>query len=326
MQVGPIHPPVTPSVTTPPPKIASVPTATTTMVPPTPVPPQLLVDRDPGQERRSFGPRHISGQWLITRTISDTFSLLGLRGQTSRAAQPIAGNPLSWSPDGALLLFTTPEQPTTLRALEPTTGIASTVLTTTGGPILGVAWLQNSILYATTEETTLVLRSYRGAKTSEVAARLPERRLLDAGLLSSPDQRTAAVLVASTVSPTLQLYRFDAEQQQLMLLDQSTSITATARAIWSAQGDLAYNLGAGLRRYNSQQNTIVGATLDAQPLDWLDGVLARRADGALVRWRKEVIQPFDTGTGPLIVVDAQVIGRDQAVLLIGQQIWRVNIP
>ncbi|MBA3471437.1 MAG: hypothetical protein H0T53_17510 [Herpetosiphonaceae bacterium] len=301
------------------------------MPPPTPVPPQLLADADPQIQRLAFGPATRSQQWLITRNLSATFSLFGLRGQQSRAAQPLDGEPLSWTPEGALLLFTSPGAPDRVWALEPTTGITTTVLTTTFGPIGGLAWLDTAIIYAVAEADGLALVAMDERSASQVVARLPERRLIDGGLLAGPDQRSAALLVVGTVTPTVELYYFDNTTRQLSLIDTHAANlegAAAAQAVWSLQGDLAYSLGNGLRRYSQTTNRISAAGFPGAPYDWLGGgVLARgSAEGALVRWRDDGIQPFDTGSGPLIASDAQAIGRNEAVLLIGQQIWRVTIP
>lgn len=299
-----------------------------TSPPPTPVPPVLLADADPQIQRQSFGPASRSQQWLITRNLSATFSLFGLRGQVSRAAQPIAGQPLSWSPEGALLLFTSPADASTVWALEPTSGITTTVLTTTVGPIAGLAWLNTAIVYAVAEADDLTLVAMDERKTTQVVVRLPQRRLIAGGLLASPDQRTAALLVVGTITPTVELYYFDSANRQLALIDKNDQGGATAQAVWSLQGDLAYSLGADLRRYSQVTNRISSAGFAGQPYDWLGGgVLAgRTAEGSLVRWRDSEVQPFDTGNGPLIASAAQAIGPSQAVLLIGQQIWQVTIP
>ncbi len=306
--------------------------ATPTPVPaPTPVPPRLLADADPQIQRLGFGPAPRSQQWLVTRNLSATFALLGLRGQKSRAAQPVAGVPLSWSPDGGLLLFTDRAPATTVWALEPTSGITTTVLTTTVGPVGGLAWLNTAIVYAVAEEDGLALVGMNERRTAQVVARLPARRLLDGGLLASPDQRSAALLVVGTVTPTVELYIFDSASTQLGLIDTNSTNpqgAATAQAAWSPQSELAYSLGAGLRRYSQATNQISAAGFEGQPYAWLGGgVLAREsAAGGLVRWRDADVQPFDTGNGPLIASAAQAVGPSEAVLLIGQQIWWVTIP
>ena len=311
------------------PTVAAVPTraAATRIVPTaTPVPPRLLADRDSSLPRTMFGPVAPAGQWLVTRDAA-RFTVFNLRGQSSFAStfapSTTLGLPLEWGANGALLLFTTPTITQTLWALEPTTGISTTLLSTTAGLIRGAAWLNTTIIYAT-ERDELLLHAYGSTNQAQIVARLPNQRLV--AMLTSPTRREVALIVGSTVSPTLELYRFD-EQFQLLYVDRSTGGEADARAAWSARGELAYNLGDGLHIYNPATNSIQTTDLDALPLTWFGAdVLARqRANGALVRWSVSGIQPFETGNGPLVVDDAHVINAREVALLIGGQVWQVTL-
>ena len=311
------------------PTVALMPTraALTRVVPTaTPVPPRLLADRDSSLPRTMFGPVAPAGQWLVTRDAA-RFTVFNLRGQSSVAStfapSTTLGLPLEWGANGALLLFTTPTITQTLWALEPTTGISTTLLSTTAGLIRGAAWLNTTIIYAT-ERDELLLHAYGSTNQAQIVARLPNQRLV--AMLTSPTRREVALIVGSTVSPTLELYRFD-EQFQLLYVDRSTGGEADARAAWSARGELAYNLGDGLHIYNPATNSIQTTDLDALPLTWFGAdVLARqRANGALVRWSMSGIQPFETGNGPLVVDDAHVINAREVALLIGGQVWQVTL-
>lgn len=311
------------------PTVALMPTlpALTRIVPTaTPVPPRLLADRDSALPRTQFGPAMSAGQWLVTR--DDTrFTVFNLRGQSPVAStfapSTTLGLPLDWAANGALLLFSTPTISQTLWALEPTTGISTILLSTTAGLIRGAAWLNTTIIYAT-EGDELVLHAYGSTNQAQIVARLPNQRLV--AMLASPTRREVALIVGSSISPTLELYRFD-EQFQLQFIDRSTNGAADARAAWAADGALAYNLGDGLQIYNPATNRIQTTGMDALPLTWFGAdVLARqRANGALVRWSMSGIQPFETGNGPLVVDDAHVVNDREVVLLIGGQLWQVTL-
>jgi hypothetical protein len=261
------------------------------------------------------------------------FALLALNGRPelalSAALSGTAGTPLDWSADGALLLFTTPASPTVLWALEPTTGVSLTLLDGAPAPIREAAWLSTVIIYATDglDGAELTINAYQGSGASTVLARLPGQRLLDGGMITNPNRREAALLVSSTISPTAELYRLD-EEGNLARIDSYAGAQSGARAVWSQRGLLAYNLGAGLHIYNPDTNALQDTGLAADPLAWLgDAILARqREDGALVRWSLSGIQPFDTGSGPLVIDDAQTLGAREVALLIGGQIWQVTVP
>jgi hypothetical protein len=295
------------------------------------VPPRLLADRAESQPRDGFGPISPGPRWLVTQGGAG-FALLALNGRPelalTAAISGTAGVPLDWSADGAILLFTSPATPTVLWALEPTTGITLTLLDAAPGPIREAAWLTTVIIYATDGAgAELTINAYQGSGESTVLARLPEHRLLDSGMITNPNRREAALLVSSTISPTTELYRVD-EAGNLSRIDSHAGGQARARAVWSQRGQLAYNLGAGLHIYNPETNALQDTGLAADPLAWQgDAILARqREDGALLRWSPGGIQPFDTGSGPLVIDDAQTLGGREVALLISGQIWQVTLP
>jgi hypothetical protein len=298
----------------------------------TPAPPRLLADRAESQPRDGFGPVSPGPRWLVTQDEAG-FALLALNGRPelglTAALSGTTGAPLDWSADGALLLFTTPATPTILWALEPTTGLTLTLLDAGPAPIRAAAWLNTVIIYATDgmDDAELTINAYQGSGDSTLLARLPEHRLLDSGMITNPNRREVALLVSSTISPTAELYRLD-EEGSLSRIDSYAGDKAGARAVWSQRGQLAYNLGAGLHIYNPATNALQDTGLAADPLAWQgDAILARqREDGALVRWSLSGIQPFDTGSGPLVIDDAQTLGAREVALLIGGQIWQVTLP
>jgi hypothetical protein len=327
-----IRPSATPPPATAAPRVTPTSGSPSTVPAATPVPPRLLADRAESQPRDGFGPVSPGPRWLVTRG-GEGFALLALNGRPelalTAAISGTAGTPLDWSADGALLLFTTPATPTVLWALEPTTGVTLTLLNAAPATIREAAWLTTVIIYATDggAGSELTINAYRGSGDSTVLARLPEHRLLDSGMITNPNRREVALLVSSTISPTAELYRLD-EGGNLSRIDSYAGVQAGARAAWSQRGQLAYNLGAGLHIYNPETNALQDTGLDADPLAWQgDAILARqREDGALLRWSLGGIQPFDTGSGPLVIDDAQTLGAREVALLIGGQIWQVTLP
>ncbi|HYF63818.1 MAG TPA: hypothetical protein VD886_13440 [Herpetosiphonaceae bacterium] len=341
-RVPPTAPPAAarPSATPPRPTAAPTPTsgfptATAAQANPTlaPAPPPLLLaDRDPGLPRAGFGPASPGAHWLVTRDAND-FALVALNGRASLvstgAATATAGLPLDWTADGSLLLFRAAGDPASLWALEPTTGITLSIVAELTAPLRDAAWLTSVIIYATdgADGASLTLHAYRGEAGGRIMARLPGLRLLDGGIATNPNRREAALLVSGAISPTTELYRLD-DAGNLARIDGRDSLDPGARAVWSPRGGLAYNLGGGLHIFDPATGGLQDTGLAADPLAWQGAaVLARRReDGALLRWSQAGIQPFDTGSGPLVVDDAQAIGPTEVALLIGGQIWQVGLP
>lgn len=295
-----------------------------TAPPATPEPPRLLVERAPDEIRTRFADAAPSG-WIVTRSITTTrFGIHSWRNQTTIGATNFDGTPLHWTQDGALLLMTSPTLTNTLLGLEPTSGITTTVLTTTLGTISDAYWLREAIIY-TVQTTNTQLVSYRG--TEQVLATIPNRQLAPAGLILSPDQQTFAIIVTDPVSASMELYSYQRETQQLVMLDRSLRGTASPRAVWAADGRLAYYIGDDFRIYNPQEQQIQTTNLGAEPLAWRgDSVLVRSLDnGALVSWSPTLVQPFSSGTGAILVSDVIVLDQRTLALLIDGEVWLANL-
>ena len=304
---------------------------------PAPAAPVMRVAHDPQHPIEQLGPLAPSGQWLITRQ-AGTDPLFGVHrlqqhaGSSTSDTQPryVQGTAFDWSADGSLILFTTPAAPTVLAALEPTSGISATVLTSDRGPITGFVWLRSALLYATQSEALLRLVESDGT-TQRIVAQLRDRTLVPGAMLIAPDDLSLALIVASTISDTVELYHFHQPTGELILLDQANIAADPARigAVWSAHGKLAYDLGSGIRHYEPALNAIIPSGINGRPLTWTDqGLLIRQHEsGRLLRWEPQgVIQPFGTDESPVVVADALTLNQQDLLFLINGEVWQSRLP
>ncbi len=305
---------------------ATATTAVATSVPPTPVAPERLVERSANGPIEHFGPPAPSGRWLIGEHADATFGVYDVVGPRPSLPTLIAGQPLAWSNDGALVLYTPALSPTLLAALEPSTALTATVLTSQRGAITGLAWLKTQIIYAAQADDRLQLVELTGQQ-ERVVGQLMQQQLLPGGMQADRNLQWVALLTEDVVSGTLQLSIFTPTTGDLQRIDSGPG-GPVAGVQWSDTGQLAYDLGAGLRLYDPATGLITQSGIDAQPLAWPSaGLLARQPDDTLVRWRNDGrLQSFDTGSGQVQVRDAQSAGLGKLLFLINGEVWRSTLP
>ncbi len=288
---------------------------------------QLLVAAN-GVIRAQFGPLAPSQQWLITQSISqDQFELHAPGLNFIELSRSYQGQALSWSSDGALLLWRSQQEPNLLQAIEPFSGQQLHVLTSTNG-LVQAALMTQSALYYAAGDSDLRIMQVGGTSKEQVIIRLPQRQLVAGGLQLSPNRDQLALLVQVRDQAALELHLYNLQTNQIQLLDQSQRGTSTPKLLWNKRGALAYYLGDDFRVYEPSLNSIQATNLGVEPLVWYrDGVLVRALDSnSLVYWSPTQVYPINDAAGqPRLVSDLQALNQTEFLLLHEGAIWQIEL-